>query len=183
MMYLPSLWHCENLEICWRILWNRNHAVFHASSFTTLRDMTLCRNMQSSSNFTSCFMMVWNNWVKVVGEWHHIATVAGSRIFVCVWKTGFVFGQICGQACKTRVSWHIKFSELITLTVIKQSKYAWSWHLILIGFITQVTEFKYSFAILRYVLLFRCVNALFPHALSHLVRKTLDVHIQNGWKQ
>ena len=37
--------------------------------------------------------------MKVLGEWHHICTVAGSQIFVCVWKTGFVkFGHICGQA-------------------------------------------------------------------------------------
>ena len=100
-------------------------------------------------------MKVWNNWVKVLGEWYHTCTVAASPIFDCVWKTVFIeFGHICSQACKTRVCWHKKFSKLLTLTVIKQSKYTWLWHLT--GFITQVTEFEYSFAILRYVLMFRC---------------------------
>jgi len=38
-----------------RILCKWNHSVFHTSSFMTLKVMTLCRNMQSSSKFYQLF--------------------------------------------------------------------------------------------------------------------------------
>ena len=37
-------------------------------------------------NFTNCFMKVWNNWVKVLDEWHHIIMCScwKSNICMCV---------------------------------------------------------------------------------------------------
>ena len=102
MMYLSSLWQWENVR---KLLCSQSHAVFHTSSFMTLRDMETCNHLQI---FTSCFMKVWNNCVKVLGKWHHICTDAGR------WMSG----RLVLSNLVTFVVEHAKWSTWFGITLL-----------------------------------------------------------------